>query len=246
MQDDDLPLLFELFESTPRQGPGSVASTHRALTLLPDGMRIERVLDLGCGTGASTLVLAEDTGAQITAVDIHPPFLETLRGRAAERGVAGRITTLVADMSDTDVLGDGYDLVWAEGSAYNIGFTNALRLWRPLLRPGGCLVVSELVWFTAEPAARAVEFFTEHYPEMGDEAQRLGDAREAGYEVLGSFRLPPGDWHAYYDGVDEALQDAVRRHGEREIYAATRLEKEIYAACGDDYGYVCLALRVPE
>ena len=177
MQDDDLPLLFELFESTPRQGPGSVASTHRALTLLPDGMRIERVLDLGCGTAPSTLVLPEDTGAQITAVDIHPPFLETLRGRAAERGVAGRITTLVADMSDTDV---------------------------------------------------------------------LGDAREAGYEVLGSFRLPPGDWHAYYDGVDEALQDAVRRHGEREIYAATRLEKEIYAACGDDYGYVCLALRVPE
>lgn len=245
---DDMQLLFEVFENTARQGPGSVATTRHALSLLPAGMLLERILDLGCGTGGSTLVLAEDlaedTAAQITAVDIHPPFLETLRSQAQQRGIAERITTLAADMSDPAALGSGYDLVWAEGSAYSIGFENALALWRALLRPAGCLVVTELVWFCQHPAERAREFFAEEYPDMKDEARRIEDARRAGYEVLASFRLPAEDWKAYYAGVEASLAQAIRRRGEHEVYDALRREADTYEACGEDYGYLCLVLQV--
>jgi len=244
MESDDLTLLFELFENTPRQGPGSVETTRRALGLLPDSLQVERVLDLGCGTGGSTIVLAEDTGAQVTAVDIHPPFLATLRARAEERGLIDRISTVAADMADATSLGAGFDLIWAEGSAYSIGFENALRRWRPLLRPAGCLVVTELVWFAAKPAERARAFFADEYPDMRDEATRIDQARSAGYELLGSFRLPADDWHAYYAGLEAPLRDAISQHGELEIFAATRLERAIYEACGDDYGYLCLVLQV--
>ncbi len=243
MDSEDLTLLFELFEDTPRQGPGSVETTRRALRLLPDSMRIERVLDLGCGTGGSTIVLAEDTGAHFTAVDIHPPFLATLRAQAEERGLADRISTVAADMADATSLGAGFDLIWAEGSAYTIGFENALQRWRPLLRPAGCLVVTELVWFVAEPTERARAFFADEYPDMCDEATRIGQARSAGYELLNSFRLPADDWHAYYAGLEMPLRNAIARRGELGIYAATRLERTIYEACGDDYGYQCLVLQ---
>lgn len=175
---------------TPRQGPESAEATRRALRLLPDSLRVERVLDLGCGTGASTIVLAQDTGAHVMAVDIHPPFLATLRARAEEHGLADRITMVVADMAKAASLGAGFDLIWAEGSAYSVGFENALRRWRPLLRPGGCLVVTELVWFVAEPAERARAFFAGEYPDMRDEATRIDQARSARYDLLGSFRLP--------------------------------------------------------
>jgi len=241
---DDLKLLFELFENTPRQGPGSVATTRRALGLLPGSLRVERVLDLGCGTGGSTLVLAKDTGAHVTAVDIHPPFLATLRVRAEERGLADRITTVAADMANATSLGAGFDLIWAEGSAYSMGFENALRRWRPLLRRAGCLVVTELVWFVAEPAERARAFFAGEYPDMRDEATRIDQARSAGYELPGSFRLPAADWHAYYAGLEAPLRDAISRRGELGIYATTRLEQAIYEACGDDYGYLCLVMQV--
>lgn len=243
MENEDLKLLFELFETTPRQGPGSAETTRRALRLLPGSLRIERVLDLGCGTGGSTLVLAEETGAELTAVDIHPPFLATLRARAEERGLADRITTIAADMADVTSLGTGFDLVWAEGSAYTIGFENALRRWRPLLRPAGCLVVTELVWFVAEPAERARSFFAEEYPDMQDEATRIRQAEELGYSVLGSFRLPPEDWKAYYAGLEEPLRDAISRRGELDVYADLRLERAIYDAHGGDYGYLCLVLQ---
>lgn len=241
---DDLKLLFELFENTPRQGPGSVATTRRALGLLPGTLWLERVLDLGCGTGGSTLVLALDTGAHVTAVDIHPRFLTALRVRAGELGLADRITTVAADMASAASLGTGFDLIWAEGSAYSIGFENALRSWRPLLRSGGCLVVTELVWFVAEPAERARAFFADDYPDMRNEATRVDQARSAGYDLLGSFRLPADDWHAYYAGLELPLRDAISRRGDLEVYATLQREGEIYEACGDDYGYLCLVLQV--
>lgn len=244
MEADDLTLLYKLFEATPRQGPGSVETTLRALRMLPDSEAVERVLDLGCGTGGSAIVLAEETGAQVTAVDLHPPFLATLRERAAERGVADRITTIAADMGNVASLGSGFDLVWAEGSAYSIGFENALTCWRSLLRPAGCLVVTELVWFVPEPGARAREFFAEEYPDMRDEPTRIEQAKNAGYELLGTFRLPADDWRAYYDGVAVALREAIARRGELGIYATLRQERAVYESCGDEYGYLCLVLQV--
>lgn len=244
MEAADLKLLFELYENTPRQGPGSVDTTRRALRLLPESLRIERVLDLGCGTGGSTIVLADETGAQVTAVDIHPPFLATLRARAEELGFADRVTTIAGDMAETEAFGSGYDLIWAEGSAYSIGFENALRSWRPLLRRGGCLAVSELVWFVAEPAEGALTFFAEEYPDMADEDTRIEQARSLGYELLDAFRLPSTDWHAYYAGVAGALAGAIAQHGELEIYRSLQREQETYEIHGDDYGYLCLILQV--
>jgi SAM-dependent methyltransferase len=244
MNADELHLLFEVFEDTPRQGPGSVETTRHALRLLPESLRVDRMLDLGCGTGGSTIVLAQDTGAHVTAVDIHPPFLAALRARAGDLGLADRITTVVEDMANATSLGSGFDLIWAEGSAYSIGFENALRSWRPLLRPGGCLVMTELVWFVAEPAERARAFFAGEYPDMRDEAARIDQARSAGYDLLGSFRLPADDWRAYYRGLERPLRHAISRRGDRDVYAALRREGEIYEACGDDYGYLCLGVQV--
>ena len=65
-------LFFELFSGLPRQGPGTAASTRRALGLVPDVGPRTRVLDVGCGTGAQTLVLAQSSASHIVAVDNHP------------------------------------------------------------------------------------------------------------------------------------------------------------------------------
>ncbi|MDE0044739.1 MAG: hypothetical protein OXU19_02595 [bacterium] len=51
-------LFFKLFSGLPRQGPGSAADTRRALGFVPDVGPRTRILDIGCGTGGQTLVLA--------------------------------------------------------------------------------------------------------------------------------------------------------------------------------------------
>jgi len=68
------PIFFELYESLPRQGPGSRDCAARALALCRDLPPTPAVLDLGCGVGGQTLHLAELLpGVIITALDSHAP-----------------------------------------------------------------------------------------------------------------------------------------------------------------------------
>jgi SAM-dependent methyltransferase len=56
------------------------------------------VADVGCGHGASVVVLAQRyPAARITGFDFHPPSIETARLRAEEGGVSDRTTFEVAD-----------------------------------------------------------------------------------------------------------------------------------------------------
>lgn len=55
-------LLIDLHKMNKRQGPGSDAQTLKALQLsgLMTSTQSMQIADIGCGTGASTLVLAEN------------------------------------------------------------------------------------------------------------------------------------------------------------------------------------------
>lgn len=99
---DPFELLLDLHIGGERQGPGSDDATRRAIELagLTGRMNLA-VADIGCGTGASTLVLAHDLDATITAVDFLPPFLEQLEQEAQRRGVADRVTTVAASWTNS-------------------------------------------------------------------------------------------------------------------------------------------------
>lgn len=149
--DPSLKAALALHEGQERQGPGSRATTELLLDLAAPLPERPRVLDLGSGTGAATLVLARIEGARVTAVDVYTPFLEQLRAAAESEGVADRVDVRHGSMADLDDLPDGsFDLIWSEGAAYNIGFGAALASWRRLLSPEGVLVVTECGWITDE------------------------------------------------------------------------------------------------
>lgn len=98
---DDFQLLIDLHKDQLRQGPGSDSSTDLALAL--GGVDSEaplKVADIGCGTGASTLRLAQQLNAQIAAVDFLPEFLDKLEARAKQLGVSDKITTLCNAMEN--------------------------------------------------------------------------------------------------------------------------------------------------
>lgn len=46
-----------------------------------------------------------------------------------------------------DFVPESFDLIWAEGYIYIIGFKKGLQDWKKFLKPGGYLICSEISWF---------------------------------------------------------------------------------------------------
>jgi SAM-dependent methyltransferase len=84
-----------------------------------------RVLDVGCGVGRWSRLLAA-RGAYVLGVDLSPTMIAQAQRRAAAEGVAGRCRFQVQDLSNLDV-GERFDLVLGVTVLQHILDPGALR-----------------------------------------------------------------------------------------------------------------------
>jgi len=238
----------EIYEAMPRQGPGDRGSTLRALALLPRLTAAQRILDVGCGSGAQTIDLAQATEAQIVAVDIHAPFVAQLARRAAELGLAERIRTEVCDMNDLPFADGSFDVVWSEGAIFVVGFDDGLRAWRRLLVPGGYLVVSDLCWLRDDPPAELRAFFESEGADVGVVEERRRVVTGAGYRLVDDFVLPELGWSQNYYAPLEAAVARFREVHEGdaealEVAAGCQHEIEMFRKHAGAFGYVFFVMQ---
>jgi ubiquinone/menaquinone biosynthesis C-methylase UbiE len=159
---EDYKLLIDLHKNANRQGPGGDAETEMAIDMsMIDQSAPLKIADIGCGTGASTLLLAQLLKAQITAVDFLEDFLEVLEGRSETMGLSKRITTLCCSMDNLPFGDEEFDVIWSEGAIYNIGFKRGLKDWNRYLKVGGLLVVSEITWITGSRPSELQKYWNE-------------------------------------------------------------------------------------
>ncbi|MEV6139183.1 class I SAM-dependent methyltransferase [Nocardia sp. NPDC051990] len=235
---------FALHHNLPRQGPGSDETTRHLLRLAGPGRSRPRVLDVGCGPGRAALLLAAEADAHVVAVDLHQPFLDELADTAAQQDLSERISTVNCSMDQLPFPDHSFDMIWAEGSVYNIGFDTALRAWRRLLTPDGVLVVTEIEWSTDTPAPPPRAFWADSYPLRTTEENTTA-ARSAGYRVSAHHPLPESDWwDEYYTPLSERLDAAdPTRPGMAEAISAQREEITLRREHGGDYRYAGYVLH---
>lgn len=242
---DAAEVFWTLHSDLPREGVGSDATTRTLLELAAPLPPSPRALDVGCGPGRASLVLA-GAGARVTAVDLHEPFLHRTRAAARDAGLAARVAVERASMAALPHPDSAFDLLWCEGAAYLVGVDRALHDWRRLLRPGGALVLTDAVWTTAAPSEEARRFWAQ-YPEMRDEAALAAAARSAGWDVLATHLLPDADWTDEYHGplaaVVDAWPDADPDPATAAVLAEARSEVDVRQAHRDEFGYLALVLR---
>ncbi|GAA1013493.1 ubiquinone biosynthesis methyltransferase UbiE [Streptomyces sp. F-3] len=149
LRDHELTAAFDRaargYDTLTAANPGYHAHLRRSarrlgLTGRSDGLR---VLDLGCGTGASTAALAAVLpGAEITAVDASAGMLRRAAGKTWPAGV-GFVQAPVEDLAGAGVRGP-YDAVFAAYLFRNVTDPDrVLATVHDLLAPGGRLAVHE-------------------------------------------------------------------------------------------------------
>ena len=257
-EQEQMQFFHEMFHfSLARLGPGTEASTLRALrTVLAaspppgptSGHVWPRLLDLGCGTGAQTLVLAGHLDGEILAIDNHQPFLDAARRRVETKGLAGKVTFRLQDMRTAEFGEDAFDVIWSEGAIFCMGFLEGLQKCRHWLAPGGFFALTELCWLKANPPAECRGFFESVYPVMTDIEGNLSAMKASGYTVLDHFVMAESGWtDEFYNPLEERLNVLRSRFAEdsERLGMIQSIQKEIdmYRKYSEYYGYVFCVMR---
>ena len=180
---------LEIYAQLPRAGPGSFECTKRAYKLMSDVPVAPRILDLGCGPGVQTADLLKISGGTVLALDLLPLMIERTKANATRLGVSERLKVLQQDMRELAFPDESFDVIWSEGAIYNMGFEYGLEKVKPLVRSGGYVAVSEVVWLESDPPAPAAAFW-QQYAGIDTVENKLIVMDRLAYEHAGHFVLP--------------------------------------------------------
>ena len=239
----DYGLICEYFSNFERQGPGSPEVTKKALSFIDNLTNDSVIADIGCGTGAQTMVLAQNARGRITGIDLFPKFIELFNANAGKLNLQDRVKGITGSMDKLPFGDEELDLVWSEGAIYNIGFERGLKEWRKFLKKGGYIAVSESSWFTEERPEEINRFWMDAYAEIDTIPRKVDQMQKAGYVPVAAFILPEECWTVNYHEPQASIQEAFLKKypgnkAAEDLVAFQRHEVQLYDKYKEYYGYV--------
>ncbi|MFJ2865250.1 class I SAM-dependent methyltransferase [Kitasatospora sp. NPDC087314] len=190
-----------------RSAPTRAAWARRLRAWLPPAPA--DVLDVGCGTGSLSLLLAAD-GHRPTGVDLAPRMVERARAKLAAAGLSGRF--LEGDASAPPLGADTFDVLLSRHLLWTLPDPEAaLRTWVKLLRPGGRLVLVEGRWREAGQASTPYVAGADHLPWNGGVG--AGELAAALRPLVAGLRVEPldGDTDLWGGPVDDERYALIAR-----------------------------------
>jgi 2-polyprenyl-3-methyl-5-hydroxy-6-metoxy-1,4-benzoquinol methylase len=120
----------------------------RAITAEMDQSRFVRVLEIGCGTGLLSYLLASKINGHVIGIDLCRSFIDT----AKQQYSRDNLTYAVIDLANTDAfndIGSGFDYIIGNGILHHLGarLPTLLGQCKNMLGPGGKLIFWEPNWF---------------------------------------------------------------------------------------------------
>ena len=174
----------------------------------------DRVLDVGCGMGGSSIRLARRFDCRVTGITISGVQQRWASMAARLAGVGGRVDIRRADAETVDFPAGGFDVVWSVECTEHLfdkeAFFRRAAAW---LRPGGRMAIG--AWLAADDADRPgprgeVEAVCDAFlcPSLGTFADYRGWMEEAGLEVVSTE-----DWTSRVARTWELCDARVKRLG---------------------------------
>ena len=138
----------DAYDAEPDHGLGDLATREAWRVLLERWLPVQSsdVVDLGCGTGSLTALVA-GLGHCAVGVDLAGNMVERARARTVE--FAGQVTIKQGDVSLPPIELASVDVILARHILWTLPDPQgALARWRSLLRPGGRFLLVEGRWWS--------------------------------------------------------------------------------------------------
>jgi ubiquinone/menaquinone biosynthesis C-methylase UbiE len=240
-------LLLEIHKNMPRQGSGRDEYTQKAFEMIPK-INNPRILDIGCGPGMQTIKLAKMSNGKVIGIDIFDQYLNQLRESIDKEKLHDRVEAVNQSMMDIKYPKESFDIIWAEGSIFVIGFEKGLRDWKKYIKSDGYLAVHEMAWLKNHPPPELTDFFKQVYPDIKTIEENLEIIRRCDYKIIGYFPLPDDAWwEFYYNPLQKRLDKLSRKYKDdpksMEMINLEKREIQLYKKYHKFYGSVFFIMQ---
>jgi DNA-binding transcriptional MerR regulator/ubiquinone/menaquinone biosynthesis C-methylase UbiE len=232
---------FVVFNELERWGPGSREDSIKAYNSIP--ITPTNILEIGCGNGVSTKLLAEISDATILAIDNEQSALNRLNKSIQNTPLTDKINTTCISMTELDFPDKGFDLIWCETSIYVMGVENALIDWKRLLTDDGILMFSDLIWLSDSPSKEALDYWNAEYPDMSNLEERVRLIKKCGYKLIESFTLTEESWQNYTNPIKQRLIDVENDYQDSKAITDIRNEVSFYDNYLGMFGYQVFIIK---
>ena len=126
---------------TEREGVGGAGDVYYDYLVRHLPPRPEKVLEIGCGAGAFTRLLASRAGS-VTALDLSPEMIRLAKSRSAD---CENIEYVLGDVGQISLPAEGFDCVVSIATLHHLPLAQTLLKMRDALKPDGVLIINDLV-----------------------------------------------------------------------------------------------------
>lgn len=243
----DWELLLEIHKDMPRQGAGRNKYTQKAFEMIPK-IKKPRILDIGCGPGMQTIKLAKLSNGEVIGIDIVGQYLNQLNESIVKENLQDRVKAINQSMFEIKYPIESFDIIWAEGSIFIIGFKKGLLEWRKYIKQNGYLAVHEMAWIKENPPQEISDYWERVYPEINTIENNLRIIERCGYRSIGYFPLPEDAWwDLYYTPLERRLKDLKIKFNDNpkgmEMVEEAQLEIDMFRKYSLWYGSVFYVMQ---
>jgi len=170
---DAMVTMLELIWGEGFMAPGGADLVRE--TLAGVDLRDKLVVDIGCGLGGGSLILAGEKGARVIGIDIEAPLLERARRYVEKAGLSDRIQLMLTKPGPLPLDDASVDVVYSSGVFTQVADKlGAFRDIYRVLRPGGLFISYDWMrgpepysadmeyWFKLEGLTYAMETLEAH------------------------------------------------------------------------------------
>ena len=137
---------------------GGLVTTEELVELCNIGAG-DHVLEVGCGVGATAVILARRYECRVTGVDNNDGMIARARERIRDEGLEDRIEFQLADARDLPYDGGQFDAVICESVATFIEEkAQVVAEYARVVKPGGYAGLNEAVWIKVPPPEELIQF----------------------------------------------------------------------------------------